>query len=114
MSEVEHPQATVTDSTRESLWHSVIDLSKEMKRFASTRQWEELAVLVRQRHVLLTRHFSRWAINQDAQSLENDLDRLAGIDRDILVTVNDAREQTAARLARIEQGKKALRAYQMN
>jgi hypothetical protein len=90
---------------------ALLALTQDMLVSAEAGEWEQLMALEAKRRPLLTALFEPVADASAVRVVRDIAEVVLKADRRILALSEAGREQTAADLARIDQGQRAVRAY---
>jgi hypothetical protein len=90
---------------------ALLVLTQDMLVSAEAGEWAQLMALEAKRRPMLTALFEPVAGVRDIQAVRDIAETVLTVDRRILALSEAGRDQTAADLARLDQGRRAIQAY---
>lgn len=100
-------------TTLETSWQTIADLGQQMHQLARDEDWSGIAALAIQRHQQVTAHFQAFPVSPEkAHFYKQHLSVFLQQEQQLKALVQQARQKTIKGLASINQGRRAVSAYQ--
>jgi len=89
----------------------MVALSRTMLEKAREQSWDDVFELEQRRRELMQLFFAKPVAVEDAQTVSTGIQEIMDIDRDLMALGGAARDELAQTLQKMDQGKKAVKAY---
>jgi hypothetical protein len=98
-------------SNKSADFQQIISISREMLEQARSALWDEVSSLEEQRRELLHAFFMKPIQNELAGTVSEGIKSILAIDKDIMALGSGEKHELEQILRQIDQGKKAIKAY---